>query len=33
MMVVSDYVFGVANDCTIKKFIVILVCFYKMKSV
>ena len=33
MMVVSDYVFGVANDCTINKFIVVLVSFNKMKSI
>ena len=33
MVVVSDYVFGVANYCTIDKCVVILVCLYNMKSV
>ena len=33
MMVMCYYVFGVANDCTINKFIVVLVGFNKMKCV
>ena len=33
MMIVSNYVFCIGNNCTIYKLIIVLICFNKMKSI